>query len=60
MKTFIIVALIFWCIWWFLGYVGLPEPFAKIAKVVVGLVALIVVINLLLGMAGGPVLFKIR
>lgn len=50
----VIVGLIFWCIWWFLGYVGVPEPFNKVIRVVIGLVALIIVINLLLGLIGSP------
>lgn len=49
----VVIGLIFWLIWWFIGYVGLPEPFNKVARVVVGLVALLVVIYLLLGLAGG-------
>ena len=53
----VIVGLIFWLIWWFLGYVGLPEPFNKVARVVVGLVAVIILINLLMGLTGTP-LFK--
>lgn len=55
----VIVGLIFWCIWWFLGYVGVPEPFNKVIRVVLGLVALIIVINLLLGLVGSP-LFSLR
>lgn len=54
-----IVGLIFWCIWWFLGYVGVPEPFNKVIRVVLGLVALIIVVNLLLGLVGSP-MFSIR
>ncbi len=51
----VIVALIFWCIWWFVGYVGIPEPFNKVIRVVLGLVALIIVVNILLGMIGQPI-----
>lgn len=51
----VIVGLIFWCIWWFLGYVGVPEPFNKVIRVVMGLVALLIVINLLLGLVGSPI-----
>lgn len=54
----VVVGLIFWCVWWFLGYVGVPEPFNKVIRVIVGLVALIVVINLLLGLVGTP-MFRI-
>jgi cytochrome c biogenesis protein CcdA len=50
----IIIGLIFWCVWWFLGYVGVPEPFNKVLRVVIGLVALLVVINVLLGLTGSP------
>jgi hypothetical protein len=54
----VILGLIFWVIWWFIGYVGIPEPFNKVLRVVVGLVALILVINILLGLTGSglPVL----
>ncbi len=55
----VVVGLIFWCIWWFIGFVGVPEPFNKVIQVVLGLVALIIVVNLLLGMVGSP-LFTIR
>lgn len=50
----VIVALIFWVIWWFIGYVGIPEPFNKVIRVVVGLVALVFVINFLLSLVGDP------
>lgn len=50
----VIIALVFWVIWWFVGYVGLPEPFNKVVRVIIGLVALIVVVSLLLSLAGGP------
>lgn len=49
-----IIALIFWVIWWFVGYIGIPEPFNKVIRVIIGLVALLVVIYLLLGLLGPP------
>lgn len=55
----VVVGLIFWCIWWFLGYVGIPEPFNKVLRVVLGLFALIIVVNLLLGLVGTP-FFSLR
>jgi len=51
----VIVALIFYAIWWFVGYVGIPEPFNKVIRVLIGLVALIVVISLLLSLVGHPI-----
>jgi len=50
----VIMGLIFWLIWWFIDYVGVPEPFHKVLKVVIGLVALIFLINILLGLSGQP------
>ncbi len=55
----VVVGLIFWVIWWFLGYVGVPEPFNKVIRVILGLIALVIVINLLLGLVGSP-LFTLR
>lgn len=55
--TLVIVGLICYLIWWFIGYAGIPEPFSKVARVIVALFALIFLINLLLGFTGHP-LFK--
>lgn len=48
----VVMGLIFWLIWWFLGVVGLPEPFNKVARVIVGLIAFLILLYLLLGMLG--------
>ena len=52
--TLIIVGLVFWVLWWFLGYVNPPEPFNKVARVILGLIALIFVVNVLLSLIGHP------
>ncbi len=52
----VICGLCFWLVMWFLGWVGLPEPFMKVAKVIVGLVVLIFLINLLMSLAGHPMI----
>lgn len=49
LVTLVIVGLIFWLIWWFVGQVGLPEPFAKVATVLIALAAVIYLIGLLTG-----------
>ena len=50
----VIIGLIFWLVWWFVDYVALPDPFNKVVKVILGLVALIFLINVLLSLAGHP------
>lgn len=44
----VIIGLIFFVVWWFIGYVGIPEPFNKVVRVIIGLVALIVLVTFLL------------
>lgn len=48
----IVAGLIFWLLLWLIGFVGLPDPFAKVAKVILAVVAVIFIINLLLGLGG--------
>jgi len=49
----IIVGCIFGLLWWLIGYIGLPEPFNKIARVALAVIAVLLLINVLLGFAGG-------
>jgi len=48
----IVIGLVFWLLWWLIGYVGLPEPFNKVARVILAVVAVIICIYFLLGLAG--------
>lgn len=48
----VVAGLIFWLLWWFIDYIALPEPFNKVAKVVVALVALVILLYFLLGLLG--------
>ncbi len=50
--SLVIAGLIFWLVIWFLRWVGVPEPFNKIIKVVLGLAVLIYLINALLTVSG--------
>lgn len=52
--TLVVAGLIFWLVLWFVDYVGVPQPFNKVIKVVVGLVVFIFLVNLLLGLSGTP------
>lgn len=47
------LGLICWLLWWLIDYVGLPQPFSKVAKVIVAVAAVIVLINLIISIMGG-------
>lgn len=47
----VVLAVIFWVVWWFLSYIALPEPFNKIARVLVALVAVVILIRFLMQFA---------
>lgn len=53
LLIYIIVAgFIWWLCSWALGQAGLPEPFNKVARVILAVVAVIWLINLLLSLTG--------
>jgi hypothetical protein len=48
----IVWGLILYVLWWGIGKLGLPEPFGKIATVVLVVLTVVVLLNLLLGFTG--------
>ena len=48
----LIAALIFWLIWWAISYIGIPEPFRKVITVILVVIAVVYLINVLLGLTG--------
>jgi hypothetical protein len=56
--TVIIIGAVCWLLWWLIGFIGLPEPFAKVARGIVAVVAVIFLIGLLLHLAPGSVGLK--
>jgi hypothetical protein len=48
----IVGGLIFWLLLWLVDYVGIPEPFHKVAKVILAVFAVIFVICVLLMLVG--------
>ena len=56
--TLIVVGLIVWLLLWLISYVGLPEPFNKIAKVVIAVFSVLVVIGMLMSLVNGQPLFR--
>lgn len=51
----IIAGVIFWLLWWLVDYCGLPQPFNKVAHVILAVLAVFVVIGILLSLAGHQV-----
>lgn len=49
LLTIVIWGIIFYILWWALGKISLPEPFNKIAVVVLVVAAVIVAIGILTG-----------
>lgn len=48
----VVFGLIFYVLWWGLGLIALPQPFMKVAQVILILGAGVVVINALLSLIG--------
>ena len=49
----VIVGLVCYLLWWLIGFIGLPEPFNKIARAIIAVVAVIFLLYLLMGISGG-------
>ena len=56
--TLIVAGLVFWLLIWLIDYCGIPEPFNKIARVILAIVAVLVVIGVLLQFVGGQAIFR--
>jgi uncharacterized membrane protein len=54
----VVAGLIFFLLDWLVRYVGVPDPFAKVARVVLAVLAVLVVIGVLLSLVGGGPVFK--
>jgi hypothetical protein len=60
LVAIVIAGIVFYLLFWFIGVCGLPEPFNKIAKIIVALAAVIFLLNLLSGLGGGHEFFNWR
>lgn len=54
----IVAGLIFGLLWWLVGCCGLPEPFDKVCRVVLAVLAVLVLIGILLTFAGSQPIFR--
>jgi heme A synthase len=54
----IVAGLIFWLLWWLVNYIAPPEPFRKIANVVLAIFAVLIIIGILMSLLGGQPVFR--
>ena len=54
--SLVIAGLIFGLLWWFIGVCALPAPFDRVARVLIALVAVIYLIDVLMGIGGHPLI----
>ena len=52
----VILGIVFWLLWWLVNYINPPEPFKKVANVVLAVAAVLVLIGVLMGIAGHPII----
>ncbi len=50
----VIIGLIFYLLYWLVDQLPLPSPWSMVARVLIGLVAVIILLDILLPMAGPP------
>lgn len=50
----VVMGLVWWLLYWLVSYLAPPEPFAKVAKVILAVAAVLILINLLMGLTGHP------
>ncbi len=54
----LIAGVVFGLLWWLVQYIAPPEPFRKIANVVLAVLAVLVIIGILLSLVGGTPIFR--
>lgn len=52
------LGLICWLLWWLIDFCKTPEPFNRVAKVIVAVAAVVVLINLIMAVFGGEPFIK--
>jgi hypothetical protein len=61
LVVYILVAgLIFWLLYWLVNFINPPEPFKKIATVVLAVLGVLIIIGILLSLIGGQPLIRMN
>jgi hypothetical protein len=56
LVTVVVLGLVFYLLWWLIGVIGLPDPFNKVAQVLIALIAVVILLGLLFGGINIPTL----
>lgn len=56
LVVIVILGLVFYLLYWLVGQIPLPEPFAVVAKVILALAVVVILLGILTGSIGMPVL----
>lgn len=48
----ICLGVVFWLLFWLVGYCALPEPFNKVARILLAIAAVVVLINVIMTIGG--------
>lgn len=51
----ICLGLVFWLLWWLIGYLAPPEPFRKVANAILAVAAVVLLINVIMSIGGHPI-----
>lgn len=52
----IVAGAVLWLLWWLVGYLGLPQPFDKVANGVLAVGGVFVLIAIIMDVAGYPMI----
>lgn len=50
----VVAGVCWWLLNWLIDYAGIPEPFHKVAKIILAVAAVVILINALLSVVGHP------
>lgn len=51
----LVLGVVFGLLWWLIGYAKVPEPFNRVAHVILAIAAVVVLIGILMAIAGHPI-----
>ena len=56
----LVIGLVFYLLWWVVGQAALPEPFNKVIRIILCIIAVLLLISVLMGVVGYAPPIRIR